>query len=58
MSLRLAVYGFGEIGRILARVALNRGHKMVWSHRHEPALVGKDIGEILGIGKLFGDLEE
>ena len=52
MSLRLAIYGFGEIGRTLARVALERGHEVVGAVDVNPDLIGKDVGELLGSGKL------
>lgn len=50
--MKLAVYGFGEIGRLLARVALDRGHDVVGAVDVNPGLIGKDIGNILGREKL------
>ena len=52
MSLRLSIYGFGEIGRTLAKVALERGHKIVGAVDVNPDLIGKDVGVLLGSGKL------
>ncbi len=52
MVLRLSIYGFGEIGRLLARVALRRGHEIVGVVDVDPKLVGRDVGEVLGLGRL------
>jgi 4-hydroxy-tetrahydrodipicolinate reductase len=52
MGLRIAVYGFGEIGRLIARVALSRGHEIVGAVDINPEILGKDVGDILGLGKL------
>ena len=52
MGLRLSIYGFGEIGRLLARVALKRGHEVVGAIDVDPKLVGRDVGEVLGLGRL------
>jgi len=52
MGLRLSIYGFGEIGRLLARVALKRGHEVVGAVDVDPKLVGRDVGEVLGLGRL------
>jgi len=48
MGLRLAVYGFGEIGRLLARVAIKRGHEVVGAIDIDPMLLGRDVGELIG----------
>ena len=52
MGLRVSIYGFGEIGRILAEVALLRGHELVGVIDVDPRLVGRDAGELLNMGKL------
>jgi len=52
MGLRIAIYGFGEIGRLIARVALSRGHEIVGVLDINPEILGKDVGEVLGLGKL------
>ncbi|MCX8187845.1 MAG: dihydrodipicolinate reductase [Nitrososphaeria archaeon] len=52
MSLRLALYGFGEIARMLARVALDRGHVVVGAVDVKPDLVGKDVGDLMGVGEM------
>jgi len=62
VSLRVAVYGFGEIGRILALTALRRGHEIVGAVDIDPRLLGRDVGEILGVErigvKVTKDVEE
>ena len=52
MSLRLALYGVGEIGGLLGKVAIKRGHEIVGAVDIDPKIVGKDLGEVLGVGKL------
>ncbi len=47
--MRIGLYGFGSIGRLLAKVALERGHEIVAVIDIDPKLQGKDVGEILGI---------
>lgn len=52
MGLRIAVYGFGEIGRLLARTALRRGHEVVGALDIDPKLLGRDVGEVLGVERI------
>jgi len=52
MGLRLTVYGFGEIGRLLAKVAIERGHEIVGAIDVDPRLLGRDVGELLGGDKI------
>ena len=62
MKLKIAVYGFGEVGRLLAKVALLREHELVGAIDIDPKLVGRDVGELLGterVGvKITKDVEE
>lgn len=58
MGLRVAVYGLGEIGRILARTALRRGHELVGAVDIDPKLLGRDVGEILGVEKMGVEVTE
>ncbi len=46
--MKVGIYGFGSIGRLIARVALDRGHKVVSAVDINEEIVGKDIGELLG----------
>ena len=50
--MRIGIYGFGSIGRLIAREALERGHELAGVVDANPALVGRDAGEILGLGRL------
>jgi len=50
--MKVGIYGFGSIGRLIARVALERGHKLVAAVDINEELVGKDAGELLGRGAL------
>jgi len=56
------MYGFGEIGQLITRLALRRGLRCVGVIDVNPSLVGRDIGAILGIGdagiQVANDAEE
>jgi len=52
MGLKVGIYGFGAIGRLLAKTALERGHEIVGVVDIDPSLVGRDAGEVLGLGGL------
>jgi len=62
MGLRLAIYGLGEIGRLLGKVGVMRGHEIVGAVDIDPKLIGEDIGELIGVGRLgvkvTSDVEE
>ncbi len=51
--IRLGLYGFGSIARILARLALRRGFEIVGAVDIDPRIVGKDVGE-LATGEKIG----
>ncbi len=51
--IRLGLYGFGSIARIVARLALRRGFEIVGAVDIDPRVVGKDVGE-LSIGEKIG----
>ncbi len=50
--MKFGIYGFGSIGRLIARVALDRGHKIVAAVDINEEIVGKDIGKLLGVKSL------
>lgn len=52
--MRIGIYGFGAIGRLIAREALERGIEVVAAIDINPEIVGRDIGEILGLDKRLG----
>ena len=49
--MRIGIYGFGAIGRLLFKYAVERGHNIVSVVDIDEKLIGKDAGEIAGIGK-------
>lgn len=50
--MRVGIYGFGSIGRLLAKTAIKRGHEIVAAIDIDPKIIGKDIGELLGLEPL------
>ncbi|RLG77766.1 MAG: dihydrodipicolinate reductase [Thermoprotei archaeon] len=50
--MRVGIYGFGAIGRLIARAALERGYEVVGAVDINPEIVGKDVGELIGKEKL------
>ncbi|RLG87351.1 MAG: dihydrodipicolinate reductase [Thermoprotei archaeon] len=52
MSVRIGIYGFGAIGRLIARAALDRGYEIVGAVDINPEIVGKDVGELIGRERL------
>jgi 2,4-diaminopentanoate dehydrogenase len=51
---RAVQYGIGPIGAAIARLAHDRGIQIVGAIDVDPAKVGKDAGEIMGLGKPLG----
>jgi len=55
VSIRVMMMGLGPIGAAVARqVADRKGLKIVAAVDIDPAKVGKDLGELLGLGKRLG----
>jgi hypothetical protein len=52
--MRLGFYGFGAIARLTARLGLERGHEVVAAVDIDPRLVGRDTGEVMGLGEKLG----
>ncbi|MEM0047063.1 MAG: dihydrodipicolinate reductase [Fervidicoccaceae archaeon] len=48
MKLKIGFYGFGAIGRLAARVALDGGHEISGAIDVREDMIGKDVGELLG----------
>ncbi|MEM4631534.1 MAG: hypothetical protein QXN05_03530 [Acidilobaceae archaeon] len=48
-SLLIGIYGFGSIGRLIAKEAVYRGFEIVGIVDIDPAIVGKTAGELLGV---------
>ncbi|ABW01846.1 dihydrodipicolinate reductase [Caldivirga maquilingensis] len=53
-NLRVVVYGLGPIGQLITRVALERGMEIAGVIDIDPGKVGRDVGEVLGLGKSIG----
>ena len=54
MTIRVVVYGVGPIGQLIARVAFERGFDVVGAIDIDPQKVGRDLGEVIGLGKTLG----
>jgi len=52
ISMRIGVYGFGAIGRLVTRLLVERGHEIVGVVDIDERIVGRDVGEVLGIGRI------
>lgn len=52
------VYGVGAMGSIMARLMLEKGVQIVGAIARSPAKVGKDLGEVAGLGFETGVLVE
>lgn len=53
--IRVIQYGLGAIGRVAARLAVSRpGIEVVGAVDRDPKLTGKDLGEVLGLGRKLG----
>ena len=52
MSIQVVVYGLGPIGSLIAKYAITKsGIRLIGGIDISPDKVGKDIGEIIGLGK-------
>jgi len=52
--LRIGFYGFGAIARLTARLALERGYEVAAAVDIDPRIVGRDAGEVIGLGEKLG----
>ncbi len=52
--MRIGVYGFGSIGRLVALEAIKRGWEIVAAIDIDPEIIGKDIGELIGLEEEYG----
>jgi 4-hydroxy-tetrahydrodipicolinate reductase len=50
--LRIGIYGFGSIGRLLLKTAIRRGHEVVSVVDIDEGIIGRDAGELAGLGKI------
>jgi hypothetical protein len=51
---RAIVYGVGEMGSIMTRLLLDKGVEIVGGIARSPSKVGKDLGEVSGLGRALG----
>jgi len=51
---RVAIYGLGSIGTLIAKEVLKKGHKIVAVIDIDPSKVGKDVGVLLNLGEKLG----
>ncbi len=52
--MNIGIYGFGSIGRLLAKYALKRGYEIIGVVDIDEKLMGKDIGEMIGLDEEYG----
>jgi 4-hydroxy-tetrahydrodipicolinate reductase len=50
--LRIGIYGFGAIGRLVTKIALDRGYEVVAAIDIDERILGKDVGEVIGVKAL------
>lgn len=53
-GLRVAIVGTGAMGKLIARAVVDRGMKIVGAFDCDKALVGKDLGEVIGAKRKLG----
>lgn len=52
--MRIGLYGFGSINRLLTKYAIQRGYEIIGVVDIDEKIVGRDIGEILGLEERVG----
>ena len=57
-EIRAVVYGVGAMGSLATRLLLERGVQIVGAIARSPDKVGKDLGEVAGLGKTLDILVE
>ena len=53
-DIRAVVYGVGAMGSIVTRLLLDKGVRIVGAVGRSPAKVGRDLGEVAGLGRTIG----
>lgn len=51
---RLVIYGVGQYGQLIARLALQKGWPVVAAYNRAGAKVGQDLGRLAGLGRDLG----
>jgi len=52
--LKIGIYGFGGIGRLIAKYAVKRGYEIVGIVDIDESIIGRDIGELIGLNEKYG----
>jgi len=52
--MKILLYGFGEINRLIAKYSIKRGHEILGVVDISPNLINKDIGEVLNLEEKYG----
>ena len=50
--MKFGIYGFGSIGRLVAKLLIERGHEITGVVDIDEKILNRDVGEILGTSKL------
>lgn len=50
--MRIGFYGFGAIGRLAAKLALERGYEVVGVVDIDKSILGRDVGDVIGVGSI------
>lgn len=53
-SYKCVIYGCGPIGLLIGKVAIKKGFEIVGAIDIDPNLIGKDIGELIGLPERLG----
>lgn len=51
---RVVVYGLGAMGTIASRLLLDKGAEIVGAIGRSPAKIGRDLGDVAGLGRSLG----
>lgn len=51
---RIAIYGIGQFGQMIARLAAERGWPIVAAYNRAGPKVGRDLGQVAGLGRNLG----
>ena len=45
-------YGCGKMDKIIIRYALEKGYELLSTYDMNPAIIGLDVGTIIGVGEI------
>ena len=51
---RVIVYGVGAMGSIITRLLLDKGAQIVGAVANSPGKIGRDLGDVAGLGQAIG----